>query len=354
MAHIILFVVLILNLSHSMCHATPSNATKFPAALIFGDSTVDSGNNDYTSTLFKANHSPYGMNFPGGQPTGRFSDGMLVPDFLASFLGLKESIPPFLDPQLSDEDVKTGVNFASAGSGFDDLTTAISGAIPMSKQIEMFKSYIDRLKNVVGEQAATGIVNNALIVISAGSNDFIFNFYDLPTRSSVYNISGYQDFLLEKIRDIVKQIYDLGGRKIAIAGLSPIGCTPIQMTAKFSYVFDLMCVEEENSDVVAYNTKLAGLVSQVQASLAGSKVVYADLYTPFSDMFKNPQNYGFEETKRGCCGTGRVEMGPLCTALTPLCFDPSKFIFFDAIHPTQAVYKSLAKYMIDNVLDKLL
>ncbi|KAK1311850.1 GDSL esterase/lipase [Acorus calamus] len=84
--------------SHSMCHATPRNATKFPAALIFGDSTVDSGNNDYMLTVFKANHLPYGMNSPGGQPTGRFSDGMLVPDFLASSLGLKESIPPFWTP----------------------------------------------------------------------------------------------------------------------------------------------------------------------------------------------------------------------------------------------------------------
>ncbi|KAK1311852.1 GDSL esterase/lipase [Acorus calamus] len=114
---------------HSMCHATPSNATKFPAALIFGDSTVDSGNNDYTATLVKANHSPYDMNSPGGQLTGRFSNGMFMPDFLTSSLGLKESIPPFLDPELSDEDVKMGVNFVSTGSRFDDLTTTISGAI---------------------------------------------------------------------------------------------------------------------------------------------------------------------------------------------------------------------------------
>lgn len=60
-------------------------AGKPPAAalFIFGDSFFDSGNNNYisTTTLDQANFWPYGetyFNFP----TGRFSDGRLISDFI--------------------------------------------------------------------------------------------------------------------------------------------------------------------------------------------------------------------------------------------------------------------------------
>lgn len=96
------------------------NMRNFTTILIFGDLTVDTGNNNYLTTFLKANHNPYGQNFPGQVPTGRFSDGKLIPDLLASMLGIKEMVPPFLQPNLSNLELLTGVNFASAGSGYDD------------------------------------------------------------------------------------------------------------------------------------------------------------------------------------------------------------------------------------------
>ncbi|KAK1322488.1 GDSL esterase/lipase [Acorus calamus] len=61
--------------------------------------------------------------------------------------------------------------------------------------------------------------------------------------------------------------------------------------------------------------------------MAGSKVVYVDIYTPLLDMVTNPNKYGFEETGRGCCGTGLIEMGPTCDSFTPTCADASKYLF---------------------------
>lgn len=46
--------------------------------------------------------------------------------YTASYVGLKELLPPYLDPNLSDEELMTGVSFASAGSGFDPLTPTLS------------------------------------------------------------------------------------------------------------------------------------------------------------------------------------------------------------------------------------
>jgi hypothetical protein len=181
-----------------------TTSSKFPAILIFGDSAVDTGNNNYLETLFKANHSPYGNEFPGHIPTGRFSNGKLVPDIVASMLGLKQSVPPFRDPNLSDHEIQTGVSFASAGSGYDDLPSIVSGVNPVFNQVEDFKKYIVRLKGIVGEKEAMKIIRGALVIISAGTNDFIFNFYDIPTRRLEFNITGYHEFLQKRLQHFVK------------------------------------------------------------------------------------------------------------------------------------------------------
>ena len=44
----------------------------------------------------------------------------------AEALGLKETVPPYLDPALSNQDIVTGVSFASAGSGYDNLTASLT------------------------------------------------------------------------------------------------------------------------------------------------------------------------------------------------------------------------------------
>lgn len=52
-----------------------------PAFNIFGDSVVDSGNNNNLYTLVKANFPPYGRDFVNHRPTGRFCNGKLATDF---------------------------------------------------------------------------------------------------------------------------------------------------------------------------------------------------------------------------------------------------------------------------------
>ncbi|XP_042509932.1 GDSL esterase/lipase At2g30310-like [Macadamia integrifolia] len=321
---------------------------KFPAILVFGDSTVDTGNNNFIPTAFKGCHPPYGREFPGHIPTGRFSDGRLVPDLLASALGIKKLVPPFLDPLLSDKELCTGVSFASAGSGYDDLTTVVSRVIPVSQQLQYFKEYIKRLNKAVGEHKAKKIINGALVMISGGSNDFLINFYDLPTRSLQFNISGYQDFLLQKLQDIIKELFDLGCRNFIVAGVPPFGCAPIQITAKLKNTPARTCIEEENKDARAYNSKLKRVVKKLEESCEGSKMVYLNIYDPFMDMINQPQKYGFVETKKGCCGNGLVEVGPLCNLLTPPCANASEYLFWDAIHPGEVAYTHITRYVLDH------
>lgn len=96
-----------------------------PAIIVFGDSTVDSGNNNQISTLLKSNFEPYGRDFIGGQPTGRFSNGRLPTDFISEAFGIKPTVPAYLDPTYDIKDFATGVCFASAGTGYDNATSDV-------------------------------------------------------------------------------------------------------------------------------------------------------------------------------------------------------------------------------------
>lgn len=61
---------------------------------------------------------------------------------------------------------------------------------------------------------------------------------------------------------------------------------------------------------------------------------------------------GFEETKRGCCGSGLLETGPLCTKKSHVCSHTSQYVFFDSIHPTESAYYHISEYFMKELLPK--
>lgn len=98
---------------------------KVPAVIVFGDSSVDAGNNNQISTVLKSNFQPYGRDFYGGRPTGRFSNGRIATDYISEAFGLRPTIPAYLDPMYNISDFAVGVSFASAGTGFDNATSDV-------------------------------------------------------------------------------------------------------------------------------------------------------------------------------------------------------------------------------------
>ena len=76
-------LVLILHIILSSAQEGP-NASPVSAIFAFGDSVIDSGNNNFLSSLAKSNYWPYGVDFIQG-PTGRFCNGNTVIDLLGNF-----------------------------------------------------------------------------------------------------------------------------------------------------------------------------------------------------------------------------------------------------------------------------
>ncbi|KAI3908816.1 hypothetical protein MKW98_029366 [Papaver atlanticum] len=285
----------------------------------FDSQFVDAGNNNQILTLIKANFPPYGQDFEGGEPTGRFCNGRLPTDFLSEMLRIKPSIPAYLDPAFGIEDFATGVTFASSGTGYDVATSTILAVIPLSEELDYFKEYLAKLTSFLGNDSTAETARESLYIISIGTNDFVLNYFTVPGRSLQFTVDEYEDFLLGIARNFLTELYSLGARKIVIVGLPPNDRLPIVKT------LNLVPVRPN------YNVKLQNLVSSLSIELEGIKLVYADIYNPLLHIIQNPNIYGFENVEEGCCATGTVEFGIPCIAGNALsCPDPGKYVFFDA------------------------
>ncbi|KAG2298010.1 hypothetical protein Bca52824_034482 [Brassica carinata] len=214
-------------------------AGKIPAVIVFGDSTVDAGNNNYIPTVARSNFEPYGRDFDGGKPTGRFCNGKIATDFMSEAIGLKPTIPAYLDPSYNISDFATGVTFASAATGYDNATSDVLSVLPLWKQLEYYKEYQTKLEAYQGKDQATETITNSLYLISIGTNDFLENYFAFPGRSSQYSVDLYQDFLAGIAKDFVKKLHGLGARKISLGGLPPMGCMPLERATNLDLLLDL-------------------------------------------------------------------------------------------------------------------
>lgn len=148
-----------------------------PAMFVFGDSTLDVGNNNYLSgpDVPRANKPYYGIDFPGSVSTGRFSNGYNIADYLAKSLGFPWSPPPYLSlapssGRLVQAAVAGGVSYASGGAGILDSTNA-GNNIPLSKQVQYFNATRSKMVAAVGSGAVDTLLSRSVVLIGAGGND---------------------------------------------------------------------------------------------------------------------------------------------------------------------------------------
>ncbi|KAF8023504.1 hypothetical protein BT93_F0878 [Corymbia citriodora subsp. variegata] len=319
----------------------PNNAT-ISTVFTFGDSIVDTGNNNNLITLVKSNFPPYGRDFMGGKPTGRFSNGKIPPDIIVEQLGIKELLPAFLDPNLQLQDLIGGVNFASAGAGFDPLTSELVSAIPMSKQLQLFDEYKMMLKSFIGEERADSIVANSLYIVSAGSDDVVNTYFHTPTRIFFDSIPSYTEFLVRSASAFLQELHAKGARRIGVFSLTPLGCIPSMRTLAGG--IERRCAENYNQMVQLLNSKLSSELHHLNEAFPHARMTLIDIYGLVLDMVKNPKKYGFEISDQGCCGSGLIESAILCNRWDVLtCSNVSRYVFWDSYHPTENVYKIMAQ-----------
>ncbi|KAJ0960158.1 hypothetical protein J5N97_002054 [Dioscorea zingiberensis] len=262
-----------------------------PALFVIGDSTVDCGTNNYLGTIARADRPPYGRDFDTHRPTGRFSNGRVIIDFLewdsAERLGLP-FVPPYLGRTGRIEDMIHGLNYASAASGIlfssgSDLGQHIS----LTQQIQQLMDTFQQLEMDLGVPTAA---------------DFISSF----CLSPVMSVNG------------LKKLYDKNVRKVVLMGIAPMAAP-----------HTTLCI-------------MAVRMMKLNHELSEARIIFCDAFNGSMEILANRNLYGFQTTTEACCGLGKYRGFVMCLMPEMACSNASTYVWWDEFHPTDVVNRILA------------
>lgn len=350
-SHHLLLLLSVLAASVSLISATCTFPPSLPphnikGMFVFGSSYVDNGNNNFLrNTIAKADYPPYGIDFTLG-PSGRFTNGKNVVDLLGEELGLPQYIPVFTNPTTKGRKIVYGVSFASGASGILDETGSVAGnVISLEQQIRNFEEVtLVELAEQVGCRSRESLPKY-LFVLGTGGNDYTQNYFLKKRANTNFNVSlnAFTANLIVSLSLRLQKLYGLGARKFVLMSLYPIGCSPV---VKASWPNRNGCVQAYNVAAHLFNNQLKSLVDEIKPQMPGSDLVYVNAYKVIADIIRNPACKGFRDASTACCevaSIGGSKSGTLCKRGGSTCANRNTHVFFDGIHPTEAVNKLIAK-----------
>lgn len=73
------------------------------------------------------------------------------------------------------------------------------------KQLEYFEQYQTRVTSLIGAGPTQALVNQALVLITLGGNDFVNNYYLVPfsARSRQFSLPDYVRYLISEYKKVL-------------------------------------------------------------------------------------------------------------------------------------------------------
>jgi phospholipase/lecithinase/hemolysin len=282
-------------------------AVSFDSVFVFGDSLSDSGN-VFLATGGETQTIPFGGLIPSrAYASGRFSDGPVWAEILATNLGLNAS--PFL---------AGGTNFAFGGAQTGPLGTVPPTSPSLLDQLAFF-------------QGATGGVapSDALYVVFGGGNDArVASFQRLSGDEAGANNTIAQG--VNNLATIIGNLAAAGARNFLVPNLPNLGVTPeaTRGPAGAPAIFTDVATD--------FNTLLDGVLGGFNANPA-INLVAVDTFGFLSSITAAPGDFGL---------TNGIDP---CIDLTTVCANPSEFVFYDGIHVTTATHAAFAQFAGDQL-----
>ncbi|XP_024182872.1 GDSL esterase/lipase 1 [Rosa chinensis] len=320
------------------------------ALFVFGDSPFEAGNNQYLPNITVEDDAaiawPYGETY-FHHSTGRYCDGRIVPDFIAKF-GKLPMLPPYLQP--GPHDFTDGSNFASGGAGVLE-TTNPGSSISLPTQLSYLKNVAKLLELKLGDLEAKRVLRTAVYLFSIGGVDDMVFYSTYPNATESLR-SEFIANVIGNLTVVLKEIYNLGGRKIAFQNVGSLGCQPINRQsygAIEGYVEGLLTLAR------LHNRALANVLEELELELSGFKYSIFNYYDALLELYHNPAKHGFTNGSDACCGIGPYR-GDDCggdngTEPYELCPNPGDYVWWDGGHSTERANLKLAELIWSGTLN---
>jgi len=170
--------------------------------------------------------------------------------------------------------------------------------------------------------------SDGLYVIEMGSND---------VRDALAAIAAGGDggaVLMAALASIAHQVqilYAAGARNFLIWNVANVGQTPAARILDVQFPGSAQLATQLT---LMFNAGLATTFVQLSAALPGIHIVPFDAFGLFNDVATHPTAYGLTNVVSAC----------LTPNVPPFsCADPDEFLFWDGVHPTEAVHAIIAE-----------
>ncbi|KAI8528140.1 hypothetical protein RHMOL_Rhmol12G0128100 [Rhododendron molle] len=352
LAFVSVFTVMKLGSSIQSSLVGSASGCQFPAVFNFGDSNSDTG---ASSIALRRVPPPYGQTF-FRKPSGRYSDGRLIIDFIAEKLRL-----PYFSAYLDSmgTNFRHGANFAVGGATIKSEPSIIPIHLSLQLyQFEQFKSRAIELYNQGNKLFAMSLprpkwFSKALYTIDIGQNDLHAGLLSLTEEQVKASIPG----LIDHSALAIEKLYQEGARAFWIHNTGPVGCLPsaINNLPKTGNADPNGCIKSYNEVAQEFNKQLRDRVTQLRNKFQDALLVYVDIYKAKYSLISEAKQHGFVNPLGFCCGHHKdsslkcwddaVVNGTKVYGAS--CSNPSEYISWDGIHYTEA-----ANYWISNrILD---
>ena len=276
-------------LSIVLLGATGAARAGYTTVYAFGDSLSDNGN------LFAATGGAAPQ--PGDYYQGRFSNGPAAVEYLAQGLGA------------------TLVDFAWGGAKTGFTNGALAGT-PL--EMTGIRSQVASFQAGLGGGAADG---SALYFVWGAANDFQYEGYTPAVAASA----------IGNLVASIQTLYGLGARHIMVPGLADLGATPAGIASGSAAALTGLSA--------FFNANLMATLGALEADLAGSDLIFVDIFAAQHELIANPGDHGLTNVT-GACFTGYVGIPGT------QCGNPDEYLYWDRIHPSAVAHRHLGQAML--------
>lgn len=143
---------------------------------------------------------------------------------------------------------------------------------------------------------------------------------------------------------LLQALLTKGAKYVVVQGLPMSGCLPLAMTlAPQDDRDNIGCVKSVNDQSYTHNMAILNQLKALRKQFPQAVITYADYWTAYQTVMQNPAQFGFTDQFRACCGSGEpYNFDPFAVCGTPsasTCANPSKYVNWDGVHLTEAMYK---------------
>lgn len=272
---------------------------------VFGDSLSDTGNFNLISGGALPPTPPYAE--------GRFSNGHVWAEYLTDYIRAPRPTPSLLG----------GTNFSFNGARAAGISPF--GTPDLQLQVELF---ITDHQQLVSE--------DDVFLIWVGANDIFFG-----------SAAGETEFVVDALTAIanaVSRLEEVGGRNFVILNVPKLGQTPY-------FNSEPEIAEQLDAATDYFNTGLNGLLEDLKQSNQQAFFIAVDIAGVFEFAQNHPRIFRLENTNDASTifdagGTG------LGFAVAPDA-DPTRYLFWDGIHPTTRGHEIAARTTLVAILSSL-